>query len=91
MFKNIAKGLEPSLGQSLSSTQFYSSISKLKRANLIIILKKGNYEWTSLGKVSDAIAQIEMAVSLSSYLKAWDTIASQDDVQDKQSILRSLI
>ena len=92
MFKDIAEGYERSQRRkSLSTKQFYRSMSKLKQANLIV-RRKDNYKLTSLGKlVRDAIAQIEIAVSLSSSLKAWDTIASQDDIQDKQSILQSLV
>ena len=91
MFKNIAEGLEPTQGQLLSTKQVYSSMSKLKRAYLIVG-RKGKYELTSLGKVvSDALAPIETAISLSSSLKAWDTIVSQEDIQNKQSILESLV
>ena len=92
MFKNSAEGLEPTQGQSLSTKQVYSSMSKLKRAYLIVG-QRGNYKLTSLGsEVRDALAQIETAVSLLSYLKAWDAIiASQDNIPDKQSMLQLLV
>jgi hypothetical protein len=92
MFKNIAEGCEPSQGKLLSTRQFYISISKLKRAYLIVG-QRGNYKLTSLGsEVRDALAQIETAVSLLSYLKAWDAIvASQDNIPDKQSMLQLLV
>ena len=91
MFKNIAEGREPLQGKSHSTKQFYSRISKLKRAYLIVG-RKANYKLTSLGhEVRDALAPIETAISLSSSLKAWDAIASQEDIQSKQSILESLV
>jgi hypothetical protein len=91
MFKDIAEDREPSQRKSPSTKQFYSSISKLKRAKLIV-RRRSNYELTSFGKlVRDAIAQIEIAVSLSLSLKAWDIISSQEDIRYKHAILQSLV
>jgi DNA-binding PadR family transcriptional regulator len=90
MFKDIADDHKPQR-KSLSTKQFYSTLSKLKRTNLIV-KRKSNYELTALGKVvKHAIEQVEIAVSLSSELKAWDAIASQEDIQEKQTILQSLV
>ena len=90
IFKDIADDHKPQR-KSLSTKQFYSTLSKLKRTNLIV-KRKSNYELTALGKViKHTIAQVEIAVSLSSELKAWDAIASQEDIQEKQTILQSLV
>jgi spermidine synthase len=90
IFKDIADDHKPQR-KSLSTNQFYSTLSKLKRTNLIV-KRKSNYELTALGKViKHTIAQVEIAVSLSSELKAWDAIASQEDIQEKQTILQSLV
>jgi hypothetical protein len=90
MFNDIADGHKPQR-KSLSTRQSYSTLSKLKLTNLIV-KRKSNYELTALGKViKHVIAQVEIAVSLSSELKAWDAIASQEDIKEKQIILQSLV